>query len=121
MKNKVIISVVAGIMLVGCANTRDPNVISMKSGTDDGASCNLLEAEYNANTDAATGKISKNNSDDGRDILLGALIWPGLADFKNADGIEGNALIDRNKYVRELALVKTCDVTDWPGQPTRYN
>jgi hypothetical protein len=34
------------------------------------------------------------------------LVWPGLADFKNADGVEGNALLDRNIYLLALAKEK---------------
>jgi len=93
----------------------------MKSSSDEHATCELIEVEYRANTDSARYKISKNKSDDGRDILLGALIWPGLADFKNADGIEGNAYLDRNLYLRQLAISKNCQVSDWPSQSSRYD
>ena len=84
-------------------------------------SCTDLAVEFKTNTEVATNKISKNNSDDGQDLLLGALIWPGLADFKNAEGTEGNALLDRNVYIREIAITKSCDILDWPAQPTRYD
>ena len=70
---------------------------------------------------SGTHKISKNDSDDGQDILLGLFIWPGLADFKNADGTEGNALLDRNGYLLALANEKSCDSSLWPSQPTRYD
>ncbi len=109
------------IFLAGCANTRDPNPVSQKQYGDKEMSCRDLETEYRSNTNIATNKISKNNSDDGQDFLLGALIWPGLADFKNADGTEGNALLDRNEYVRQYAIQKSCDILDWPNQPTRYD
>ncbi|WP_417824958.1 hypothetical protein [Thalassospira lucentensis] len=115
------------IMLVGCitflsacANTRDPNPVSMKASNDQHLTCSQIVTEYKANTSTAASKISKNQSDDDQDILLGVLVWPGLADFKNADGIEGNALLDRNIYLRELALEKNCDTTSLPIQPSRY-
>ena len=79
-----------------------------------------MSVEYSTNTKVAASKIYKNNSDDTRDVVLGLLIWPGLADFKNADGIEGNALLERNVYLRELAGSRGCDVGQWPVQPKRY-
>jgi len=79
-----------------------------------------MTVEYSTNTKVAANKIYKNNSDDTRDVVVGLLIWPGLADFKNADGIEGNALLDRNIYLRELAVNKGCEVVQWPVQPKRY-
>ena len=120
MKKAWIIAFVGVVGLAGCVQTRDPNAVSMTKLGDASLSCQDMETEYKANTDVAEFKISKNNSDDGQDVLLGLLIWPGLADFKNADGIEGNALLDRNIYLRKVAIEKRCDVTAWPPQPTRY-
>jgi hypothetical protein len=93
----------------------------MKTSEDNAMTCDQILAEYRANTDAASYKISKNKSDDGQDILLGVFIWPGLADFKNADGIEGNALLDRNLYLRQLAKTKNCNFINAPDQPSRYD
>ncbi len=108
-------------LITACAHSRDPVPISMKSPGDHELSCPQIATEYKANTSAATSKISKNESDDGQDLLLGAFIWPGLADFKNADGTEGNALLDRNLYLLALANEKSCDSSLWPSQPSRYN
>ena len=115
-------AVLAGmvLVLVGCAQTRDPNTVAIKHANDEKLTCQDVETEYKTNTEIATFKISKNNSDDSRDVLIGFFIWPGLADFKNADGIEGNALLDRNIYLRELSLALKCDIRSWPAQPTRY-
>jgi hypothetical protein len=42
-------------------------------------------------------------------------------DMKNADGNEGNALLDRNIYLLEFAKAKPCaGVDSWPEQPRRY-
>jgi hypothetical protein len=42
-------------------------------------------------------------------------------DMKNADGNEGNALLDRNLYLLELAKAKRCTgVESWSEQPARY-
>ncbi|HAD86500.1 MAG TPA: hypothetical protein DCG48_03975 [Rhodospirillaceae bacterium] len=112
---------IISIAITGCANTRDPNPVGLKQAGDEKLTCRDIETEYRSNTNIATNKISKNNSDDGQDILLGFLIWPGLADFKNADGTEGNALLDRNNYLREVAVQKSCDTRSWPNQPTRYD
>ena len=108
------------VVLAGCAQTRDPHAVSMTKSTDTIASCQDIETEFRSNTEVAEYKISKNNSDDDRDVLIGFFIWPGLADFKNADGIEGNGLLDRNVYLRKVAIQKGCDVREWPPQPTRY-
>ena len=80
----------------------------------------ILRAEYIANTEAAERKISKNNSSDAKDAVIGLLIWPGLADFNNAPGHEGNALLDRNAWLKSLAEAKGFVVSDWPKQPKRY-
>jgi len=81
----------------------------------------MIAMEFKTNTEVATQKISLNNEDDAHDVLLGVLIWPGLADFKNADGLEGNSLIDRNVWLRELAKSKQCDTLAYPPQPERYD
>ncbi len=65
--------------------------------------------------------IDKNNGDDVMDVVVGGLIWPGLADFKNADGIEGNALLERNLRLKEICLLNGCDTSEYPPQPTRYD
>lgn len=109
------------ILLTSCANTRDPNPIALVQDKDQEMECELILAEYRTNTLVAGDKIAKNNEDDVQDILLGALIWPGLADFKNADGIEGNALLDRNVRLLEVAKMKGCDCSDFPHQPKRYD
>lgn len=122
MKNfKPLLSLLIIASLTACAHTRDPNPISTKQNGDAELSCLDIETEYKTNTEVATNKISKNNSADTQDVLVGFFIWPGLADFKNADGTEGNALLDRNVYLREVAGSKECDIREWPAQPTRYN
>jgi len=84
-------------------------------------SCEQIAAEYKTNTEVARHKIDKNRSNDRREFLLGILVWPGLFDLKNADGNEGNALLDRNIYLREVAKGKSCTaIESWPEQPTRY-
>jgi hypothetical protein len=74
-----------------------------------------------SNTHIAEEKIKKNNINDIQDIFLGMFIWPGLADFKNADGVEGNALLDRNIQLKNMAAEKGCDIIDYPEQPERYH
>ena len=110
----------AALLLSACVETRSPVLVAMVRSADTSMTCDEIATEYKVNTEVAAGKISKNESDDGRDILLGVLIWPGLADFKNADGNEGNALLDRNIRLREIALGKSCDILAYPSQPARY-
>lgn len=109
------------LFLVSCANTRDPHCVSLIQNNDTEMSCQLLLTEYSTNTLVAESKITKNNKDDVQDVVVGALIWPGLADFKNADGIEGNALIDRNVRLLEIAKMNNCDTSEYPLQPVRYD
>ena len=107
------------MLLTACIETRSPVLVDIMQSNDTTMTCDEIATEYKVNTEVATNKISKNNSADGGDILKG-LIWPGLADFKNADGNEGNALLDRNIRLREVALGKECDILPYPPQPERY-
>lgn len=109
------------LLMTSCASTRDPNPVALIQDKDTEIDCELILAEYRTNTLVATDKIKKNNDDDVQDFVVGALIWPGLADFKNADGIEGNALLDRNVRLMEMVKLKNCDTSDFPSQPKRYD
>jgi len=115
------ILLVSMIGLSACAQTRDPSVVSLRQDNDRSLTCDQLASEYTANTKVAALKIDKNNSDDTRDFFVGALIWPGLADFKNADGVEANAILDRNIHLRALGQDIQCNSTAWPAQPERYS
>jgi hypothetical protein len=109
------------VILGGCVQARDPQLIAMKQEGDSALTCEQIATEYKSNTEVAQNKIAKNRSNDRRELLLGILVWPGLMDMKNADGNEGNALLDRNVYLRELAKTKPCaGVDSWPEQPARY-
>ena len=109
------------VFIGGCVQARDPQLIAMKQSADSALSCEQIAMEYKANTEVARSKIDKNRSNDRRELLLGILVWPGLMDMKNADGNEGNALLDRNIYLLELAKAKPCaGVGSWPEQPQRY-
>jgi len=107
--------------MVGCVDSRNPIPVSMRQSNDQGLTCKQLAMEHKANTEVATQKIALNNKDDAHDVLLGLLIWPGLADFKNADGLEGNALLDRNIWLMELAKGQNCDTLQYKPQPARYD
>jgi len=117
----VIAVIVFALLFTGCANTRDPNPVMMKQANDLNLVCHEITVAYGSNTEVATAKIEKNDSDDVQDVIVGALIWPGLADFKNADGVEGNALLDRNIRLLALANKIDCDTSDYPPQPVRYD
>jgi len=113
--------VVSLLILAGCVQARDPQLFAMKQAGDDALTCEQIAIEYRSNTEVAQSKITKNRANDRRELLLGILVWPGLFDLKNADGNEGNALLDRNIYLWELAKAKSCAAMDaWPGQPERY-
>lgn len=108
------------ILLAGCAATRDPMPVNITQPADAAMGCEDLQAEYCSNAEIAAAKIAKNNDDDLKDFWLGLLVWPGMADFKNADGIEGNALLDRCIHLRNLAVRKGCDTGTLPALPERY-
>lgn len=115
------IAIILSLVLVSsCVHTRSPEPIAMEKDGDTKKNCQELGIEYNSNTVVAREKIQKNKKGDKQDILLGVLVWPGLADFKNADGTEGNALLDRNVRLMEIAKSKKCKVDSWTAQPGRY-
>jgi hypothetical protein len=118
MKNML---VMAFVIMAGCVHARDPQLAAMKQSGDSALSCEQIAMEYKTNTEVAGSKIVKNRSNDKKELALAILVWPGLMDMKNADGNEGNALIDRNLYLLELAKTKSCTgVQSWPEQPPRY-
>jgi hypothetical protein len=118
MKIKLALSL---LILGGCVQARDPQLVAMKQAGDSALTCEQIAVEYKANTEVAQSKIAKNRADDNRELLLGILVWPGLFDLKNADGNEANALLDRNIFLRGVAQGKSCvGVETWPGQPERY-
>ena len=112
---------ILALVLSGCVDSRDLIQTPLRQSGDHQLTCKQVAMEYRTNTEVAMQKISLNNEDDGHDVLLGFLIWPGLADFKNADGLEGNALLDRNVWLREVAKSKNCDTLEYPRQPARYD
>lgn len=109
------------LILGGCVQARDPQLVAMKQGGDSTLTCEQIAVEYKANTEVAQSKIAKNQANDRWELFLGILVWPGLFDLKNADGNEANALLDRNIFLRGVAQGKSCvGLETWPGQPERY-
>lgn len=107
--------------VVGCVPTRSPQFVMLERAGDNELICDNIAIEYKTNAEVAANKIAKNRSGDNWDIVIGFLIWPGLADFQNADGNEGNNLLDRNIRLREIAKMKGCKgMETWPMQPERY-
>jgi hypothetical protein len=93
----------------------------MKVAGDDARTCEHIAGEYRSNTEVAAAKIGRNEINDVKDFWLVVFVWPGAGDYQNADGVEGNALLDRNIYLRDLAITKGCSgVEYWPIQPGRY-
>ena len=109
------------LLVTACVPARVAQPIPMKHSADMDMTCEQLATEYKSNTGVAAGKIAGNRRADKRELWLGILVWPGLMDLQNADGNEGNALLDRNVYLREVAKDKSCNGVDsWPRQPERY-
>lgn len=108
-------------LFAGCVRRPPPQPMAIRQANDANLTCEQLAIEYRTNTEVAAKKIATNNSADTTDFWLGFLVWPGLADFQNADGHEGNAMLDRNIYLREIAKAKNCSgMESWPPQPERY-
>ena len=119
MKLAFVMASICLISLSACAG-REPNLPTVALASDQNHDCSALEAEVLANANAAKAKIASNNARDGGDIAIGIagglLFWPALfaIDTKNADGHEGNALVDRNDHLKQIAMKKGCDVTAYP-------
>ena len=109
------------LLLAGCVHARVASLSPVQKPTDEQLTCDQMAVEYKAGTEIAAAKIEKNENSDTRDFWLGVFVWPGLMDLENADGNEGNALLDRNVFLRGLAKSKSCaGVESWPAQPKRY-
>lgn len=109
------------LLLGGCVAARDPQLTTIERSGDGALTCEQMATEYKGNTEVARNKIDKNRSDDNKQLLLALFVWPGFLDLKNADGNEGNALLDRNIYLFGMAKAKSCGaVNAWPEQPKRY-
>ncbi len=109
------------LILGGCVQARDPQLLAMKQTGDGALTCEQIAVEFKSNTAVAQNKIITNQANDRRELLLGIFVWPGLFELKNPDGNEANALLDRNIYLREFAKGKSCAAMEaWPAQPERY-
>ncbi len=122
MKNVVRNTTISLLLLVftACVSTRDPNLVAVRKNGDDKLNCKALGLEYKSNTEIASAKVKSNRKHDRKELWYGIFIWPGLMDFKNADGIEANSMLDRNIEIKNIAVSKSCDVKSWPAQPARY-
>jgi hypothetical protein len=109
------------LYMAGCVSTPNPRPVAMRQANDAQVSCQDIAIEYKSNTEVAADKIRRNQSGDTHDLIVGFFVWPGLADFNNADGHEGNAMLDRNVHLREIAKTRPCEGMEfWPVQPERY-
>jgi len=109
------------VMVSGCVHARVASLTPVQKADDGQLTCQQIALEYKTNTEIADAKIAKNENADTRDFWLGVFVWPGLMDLQNADGNEGNALLDRNILLRGLAKSKSClGAESWPAQPKRY-
>lgn len=107
------------ITLSACVYTRDPVFTVTKQEGDTELTCKNLALEYKSNNQVAAEKIRSNRKHD-RKELWWLLVWPGLLDFKNADGAEANSLLDRNIRLLAIAKDKNCNTSSWPTEPGRY-
>jgi hypothetical protein len=109
MEGLMFILALISLLVTACVPARVAQPIPMKQSTDMDMACEEMAVEYKSNTEVATAKIANNRRADKRELWLGILVWPGLMDLQNADGNEGNALLDRNVYLREVAKSKSCN------------
>jgi hypothetical protein len=112
---------IVACLIAGCVHRPPPQPVAVKQANDTNLTCEQITVDYTTNTEIAKNKIVKNKASDVDDALWIIFVWPGLADFQNADGNEGNALLDRNIYLREMAKAKGCKgIETWSRQPERY-
>ena len=117
----ILVLIPLSLLIGACVPARVAQPTPMKQSADVDMTCEQIAIEYKSNTGVADGKIANNRRADKRELWLGILVWPGLMDLQNADGNEGNALLDRNVYLREVVKDKSCNGVDsWPTQPKRY-
>ena len=117
----ILVLIPLSLLIGACVPARVAQPTPMKQSADVDMTCEQIAIEYKSNTGVADGKIANNRTADKQELWLGILVWPGLMDLQNADGNEGNALLDRNVYLREVAKDKSCNGVDsWPTQPKRY-
>lgn len=115
------IALATALLAVSACAGRSPNLPVVAYDTDSIQTCQSLEREVVNNATAAQSKIAANNARDGGDVAIGVgsvLLLPlGLLalDLKNADGHEGNALLDRNERLKEIAVSKGCNVSRYPS------
>ncbi len=90
------------VALVGCTEASDSSGIPIEPANDrqvtgqiEVLSCEQIEMEYRANTDVAAQGIDLDRANDMQNIL------------------------DRNYWLRQLALVKDCNTSSYPPQPAR--
>lgn len=115
------IALATALLAVSACAGRSPNLPNVAYDTDTIQSCDRLEQEVQTNATTARSKIAANNARDGGDVAIGiasVLFLPlGLLamDTSNADGHEGNAMLDRNDRLKEIAISKGCDVSRYPN------
>lgn len=118
MRKSLFVVIVAG--LLGACAGREPNIPPVAQGGDFEKDCTQIINEMVANASSAEAKIKSQNSRDEGDVAIGVagalLFWPALfaIDTKNADGHEGNALLDRNQHLERIATRKNCEVSSVP-------
>ena len=90
------------VALVGCIEASDSAGIPIEPANDrrvtgqiEVLSCEQIEMEYRANTDVAAQGIDLDTANDMQNIM------------------------DRNYWLRQLALVKDCNTSSYPPQPAR--
>jgi len=89
---------------MGCADSGDRAAVQIEPANDQQLmsqieilNCDQIEMEYTANTDVAAQKTGLDNGNDVQDIM------------------------DRNSWLRKLALVKDCNTSSYPAQPALHN
>ena len=88
------------VALVGCTESSDSAAVPIEPANDrqvtgqiEVLSCEQIDMEYRANTDVAAQGTDLDKADDVQNIL------------------------DRNYWLRQLALVKDCNTSSYPPQP----
>lgn len=115
---KIISLTVLSLLIGGCAITT-PYPVDTEQTKDKEMACSDILYEYETNTTQAAEKISDNQLADVGGFFFAICVFP-VWDTGNADGHEGNALLDRNIWLKKIAVDLDCDISSYPKQPKRY-
>ena len=111
-----VLPVVALLIVTGCA-VRQASPVRISQPGDADLTCSAIDAERVSNQDRALGLASQDKRiESGNTVaaVVASTVFPpawGAVDLSNAERIEVEALIDRNRHLEELSRARGCTNT----------